>query len=332
MRRLISNLFTLAAAVAALGLIAFIWAQAAFTGPGPAETERTVVVERGDGLSAIAARLENTGSISRAELFMAAARAMGVEADLKAGEYVVAPRMSMAEILNAMTEGRALQHRVTVAEGLTSAQVVAMLREDARLVGEIGAVPPEGSLAPDTYFLTRGERRQAVIDRMRRAQEARLAAAWEAREDGLPISTPDEALILASIIEKETAVPDERGLVASVFVNRLRQGMRLQTDPTVIYGVTGGSGPLGRPITRSDLNTPTPYNTYIIEGLPPTPIANPGAASINAALNPDESEYLFFVADGTGGHAFSRTYQEHQQAVARWREIERERRAAGSDG
>lgn len=213
--------------------------------------------------------------------------------------------------------------RVAVAEGTTSWQVVEGLKQADFLDGATGPVPPEGTLAPDTYQVDRGGNRKQVLDRMRAAQDAILTAAWEGRDFNLPYRSPEEVLTMASIVEKETGVPTERRTVAAVFVNRLREGMRLQTDPTVIYGVTGGKAVLDRGLRRSELNARTPYNTYQIEGLPPGPIANPGKAAIEAALNPDESDYLFFVADGSGGHAFARTLAEHEANVARWREIER---------
>ncbi|TNF59272.1 MAG: endolytic transglycosylase MltG, partial [Rhodobacteraceae bacterium] len=194
------------------------------------------------------------------------------------------------------------------------------------LEGEPGEVPGEGTLAPDSYEVTRGTQRSEVLARMSAAQVQRIARIWEERRDGLPIDTPEEMLILASIIEKETSLPEERGRVASVFVNRLNQGMRLQTDPTVIYGVTEGRGVLGRGLRQSELRAETPWNTYVIEGLPPTPIANPGLASLEAAVNPDDTDYIFFVADGTGGHAFAVTLDEHNRNVARWREIEAQQR------
>ncbi|WP_411839472.1 endolytic transglycosylase MltG [Paracoccus sp. ME4] len=213
---------------------------------------------------------------------------------------------------------------LVMAEGVTSWQVVEALKAADFLTGEVAEVPAEGSLAPDTYLLERGGDRNAILAQMASRQAAILAEEWEARPFGMPYETPEEALIMASIVEKETGVAAERPQVASVFVNRLREGMRLQTDPTVIYGVTGGQGILDRGLRRSELDTTTPYNTYRIDGLPPTPIANPGRAAIRAALNPDETEYFYFVADGSGGHAFSRTLEEHNAAVARWREIERQ--------
>jgi len=217
------------------------------------------------------------------------------------------------------------RYRVALAEGVTSWQVVEALRLADFLTGEVAEVPAEGTLAPESYEVTAGTARADVLARMAALQARRLEEVWANRDDGLPIETPEEALILASIIEKETSIAAERGAVASVFVNRLREGMRLQTDPTVIYGVTEGRGVLGRGLRRSELQRETPWNTYVIFGLPPTPIANPGLESLRAAVSPEETDLLFFVADGTGGHAFARTLAEHNQNVARWREIERQR-------
>jgi len=217
------------------------------------------------------------------------------------------------------------RYRVTLAEGVTSWQVVEGLKIVDALTGEVEEIPAEGTLAPDSYEIRVGDSRKSLLTRMSEAQAVIVAAAWAGRAEGLPLESPQEALILASIIEKETAQVEERRQVASVFVNRLNRGMRLQTDPTVIYGVTEGRGVLGRGLRQSELRAATPWNTYVIEGLPPTPIANPGRASIEAAVDPDSTDYLFFVADGTGGHAFAETLEEHNRNVARWREIEAER-------
>ncbi len=216
--------------------------------------------------------------------------------------------------------------RVTVVEGTTVWQVVDSLGWAGFLTGEIDELPPEGMLAPDSYEVRRGADRAELVAEMQARQERILADLWAAREDGLPVETPQDALILASIIEKETSVPEERGKVASVFVNRLRVPMRLQTDPTVIYGLTQGRGVLGRGLRQSELRGATPWNTYVIDGLPPTPIANPGRASIAAALAPDDTPYIYFVADGTGGHAFATNLADHNRNVAVWRQIEAERR------
>ncbi len=216
------------------------------------------------------------------------------------------------------------RYRIAMAEGTTVWQVVEALRQADFLKGEVEALPPEGTLAPDSYEVVAGADRSELLDKMQQEQARRLAEAWETRADGLPFDTPQDALILASIIEKETGTPDERAQVASVFVNRLRRGMRLQTDPAVIYGVTNGQGNLGRGLRQSELRKETPYNTYVIEGLPPTPIANPGIEAIDATLHPAQTDFLFFVADGTGGHAFAKTLAEHNENVAKWRAIERD--------
>lgn len=220
---------------------------------------------------------------------------------------------------------RDTRYSIKVVEGVTSWQVVDALGQADFLEGEVGAVPDEGSLAPDTYEVRAGSARADFLDAMKERQAELLQEIWETRADGLPFETLEEALVLASIIEKETSVPEERRRVASVFINRLRQGMRLQTDPTVIYGITEGVGTLGRGLRQSELRRATPYNTYVIDGLPPGPIANPGRASLEAAVNPEESDYLFFVADGSGGHAFALTLDEHNRNVRAWREIERQR-------
>lgn len=227
--------------------------------------------------------------------------------------------------LEAFYSSPSTRFRVTLAEGVTSWQVVEALKGADFLTGEVSAIPAEGHLAPDSYETTRGGDRAAILDRMEEKQTAILAELWPVRDPSVPLETPEEALILASIVEKETGVAEERELVSSVFVNRINQGMRLQTDPTVIYGITEGKGTLGRGLRQSELRGATPYNTYVIQGLPPTPIANPGRSAIHAALNPAESEFIFFVADGTGGHAFATTLREHNINVARWREIEAQR-------
>ncbi len=231
-----------------------------------------------------------------------------------------------------VAEADDIRWRITLAEGVTSWQVVDSLKRAEFLSGEVAEVPPEGTLAPDSYEVERGADRAALLAQMAARQAATLAELWAARADGLPYETPEEALIMASIVEKETGIAQERRQVASVFVNRIRQGMRLQTDPTVIYGVTRGEGVLGRGLRQSELRRATPWNTYVIDGLPPTPIANPGRLSIEAALNPDTTDYLYFVADGTGGHAFARTLAEHNENVARWRAIERERGEQAATG
>jgi UPF0755 protein len=230
-------------------------------------------------------------------------------------------------LLDKLVEGKSIRHKVTVAEGLTSQQVVRKLLDHPELTGEIQEIPAEGSLLPDTYLFRRGESRQDILNRMAQAQQVFLAEHWKNRAPDLPIDTPQEALILASIVEKETAVEGERPQIAAVFENRLKKGMRLQSDPTIIYGLVGGEGKLGRPILQSELDKKTVYNTYQIDGLPPTPIANPGRSAILATLNPAETDALYFVADGSGGHAFASSLSEHNDNVADWRRIEKQRRA-----
>ncbi|MDV7269995.1 endolytic transglycosylase MltG [Thioclava sp. A2] len=251
------------------------------------------------------------------------------ELDPATGSFVEVAKWRPAEEETpaAVTKAREkgdLRLRVTIAEGVTSWQVVQGLNGIEALTGEVSSVPAEGTLAPDSYQISKGDDRNALIAEMVGRQAKLLADAWAGRDADLPYQTPEEALVMASIIEKETGVPTERKQVASVFVNRLRQGMKLQTDPTVIYGVTKGEGVLDRGLRQSELKRETPYNTYVIEGLPPTPIANPGAASIEAAMHPDATQYLFFVADGSGGHAFATTLDEHNRNVAAWRKIEKE--------
>ncbi len=324
MRRLLSALFsfTILAAITAAGV--FYYGQTQFTAPGPASEPLEIEIPAGSGLNAIAARLQREGAIESADIFRYATRFKQAERGLQAGEYEIPPAASMEDILTLLQSGKIIERRVTIPEGFTSAQIIATLNAAEHLAGDINTPPLEGTLAPETYFYRKGETRTAVIDRMRAAQSAIIDELWESRAADLPFDTKEEALILASIVEKETGIGSERAHVAGVFVNRLRKGMRLQTDPTVIYGVTKGQG-MDRSITRSDLKDDNPYNTYIIKGLPPGPIAHPGRAAIEATLNPLETKDFYFVADGTGGHAFARTLAEHNRNVAKWRKIERDR-------
>ena len=324
MRRLLSLLVSLTLLAAITGGALLWYGQQKFEAPGPATAALEVGIPPGSGLNAIAARLENVGAIESADIFRLGTRFRQAERGLKAGEYEIAPQASMADILALLQSGKTIERRVTIPEGLTSLQIVAILNATEKLTGEIETIPPEGSLAPETYFFTTGESRMAILERMRRAQDTLVDTLWQSRADELPFDTKEEALILASIVEKETGVSSERARVAGVFVNRLRKGMRLQTDPTVIYGVAGGKG-LDRPISRADLKDNNPYNTYIISGLPPTPIAHPGRAAIEATLNPATTPDFYFVADGTGGHAFAKTLNEHNRNVRKWRKIEAER-------
>jgi len=306
--------------VALMGFGAIIgWGKAKFYEPGPLSEPAFIEVNQGDNLTKVTPRLIEAGVISDEHIFRLGARYTGLDSQLKFGEYEIPAAASMEAVLLVLTSGRSVQYKVTLAEGLSSFEIVQVLLANEILTGEVAEIPPEGSLAPDTYLFGRGASRQSILDEMSASQEKILADAWAVRATDLPIETPEELLILASIIEKETGVSSERGQVASVFVNRLNRGMRLQTDPTVIYGITLGREKLGRGLRVSELQGETPYNTYVISGLPPTPIANPGRLAIEAAANPDSTDYLYFVADGTGGHAFATTLAAHNQNVARWR-------------
>jgi UPF0755 protein len=327
MRNVAANALTLIIVLLVVGFGVVTWAQRQYRAPGPLTSETEVQVERGESLVSVTEKLADAGAIGNPMLFRIAARYDELDAGLRYGDYRIPAGASMREILELLNRGGNVIRQVVVPEGLTSWQVVEVLKMQPELEGEVAEVPPEGALAPAGYDFQRGDERQAVIDRMREEQAEILAAAWAGRAPDLPLESPEELLTLASIVEKETGVAEERPLVASVFVNRLRQGMRLQTDPAVIYGITKGEGPLGRGLRASELATVTPYNTYAIVGLPPTPIANPGRAAIEAAANPEESDFLYFVADGSGGHAFARTLQEHNANVAAWRRIEARRAA-----
>ena len=294
--------------------------------PGPAEKDVVVMLPKGIGVRDIAGRLETAGAISDELIFRLGVRLQGADAALKAGEYEIPAHASMAAIVGILRAGKSIQHHITFPEGLTSQQIMAILEKNDVLKGKLPETPPEGSLLPETYSFTRGTTRAEIIARMRKAHDRLIDKLWAKRAKDLPFKTKEEAVILASIVEKETGLPDERPLVASVFVNRLEKPMRLQSDPTIIYGLVGGKGPLGRPLRRSEIDKATPYNTYVIDGLPPTPICNPGAASLRAVLDPPKTKHLYFVADGTGGHVFSDTLAEHRRNVAKWRQVERERR------
>ena len=319
MRRLGGLTVIVFALVAALAGGAWLYLQKQFEAPGPLQSEVILEVPRGAGLETIAADLAEVGAIADARVFAVALRLFGDATILKAGEYAFAPGSSMKEIAAVIASGRTVVYRLTVPEGLTSVEVVNLLQGAEALSGAIEAMPAEGALLPETYHFHRGDGRQAVLQRMADSMDSALAEIWEARDENLPLNDPAEAVVLASIIEKETGVDAERALVSGVFINRLRKGMPLQSDPTVVYGITEGKAPLGRSLTRKDLATPTPYNTYKINGLPPAPIANPGRASLQAAVSPAETEFLYFVADGNGGHAFAKTLAEHNRNVAKWR-------------
>lgn len=311
-----------------LGATAY-WGNKRFEEPGPLTQDKVVNIPRGLGVRDIGELLAREGVIRDPWIFVIGSGAMKMRgADLKFGEYQFTKGASPRDVAETMNEGKVVQHQVTIAEGLTSEQIVARLLENDKLTGNLREVPREGSLLPDGYRFTRGTTRDDMIKRMQAAQARILKEAWDRRAPDLPVRTPEQLLVLASIIEKETGKPDERTRVAAVFANRLKTKMKLQSDPTIIYGLVGGKGSLGRGILKSEITQPTPYNTYVIEGLPPGPIANPGRASIEAAANPARTKELFFVADGTGGHAFSETYDQHQKHVAKLRGLEKDARDA----
>lgn len=314
------------------GAAVFYIAKAQFeqSGPNPVETgaaETIFAVPKGTGVAQIANNLERDNLITNALLFRLGVRLYGADQQLKAGEYAIPANASMHEIMEILREGKAIMHKLTVAEGLTSAQAMRLVEAHDILKGGMPDTPAEGSILPETYLFPRGTTRAELVAQMQDHASELIDKLWPTRADDLPFKTKEEALILASIVEKETGIAEERPQVAAVFINRLKRGMRLESDPTIIYGLTGGE-PLGRGLRRSELDKPNPYSTYQIDGLPPTPIANPGRDSIVAVLNPPETKDLYFVADGSGGHAFATNYRDHQRNVAKWRKVERERKSA----
>ncbi|ALG71420.1 aminodeoxychorismate lyase [Azospirillum thiophilum] len=321
---------TLALVVGAAGGIG-IWGIQRYESPGPLEQAETVVIPRGSGLEAIAITLGDSGVIGSPLVFIAAAKLTGAFRELKAGEYQFPAGISIEAVLEQMRQGRTVVHRFTVPEGLSSAQVIALLEREAILTGHILKPPKEGSLLPETYHFAYGDSRTALVERMQTAMSQALAEAWKNRDPNLPFETPQQALTLASVVEKETGIAAERPKVAGVFVNRLETGMKLQSDPTVIYALTEGSGELGRALTRNDWKFESPYNTYQVNGLPPGPIANPGKASIQAVMKPERHEFLYFVADGTGGHVFAKSLPDHNRNVAKWREFQQSRQPDHGD-
>lgn len=302
-----------------------VWLRRGYDLPGPLPAAAALVVPRGN-LNEVGASLVQQGVIARSLLFRIAALATRREGPLHADELEFPAHASLRQVLAILRTARPVQHRFTIPEGLTAIEVAASVNRADAATGQI-AVPVEGSILPETYSYERGTPREQLLDRGHTAMDRALEQAWAARAPGLPLVNAREALVLASIVERETARPDERPLIAGVFLNRLRLGMKLQSDPTVVYGASGGTGLLDHGITRAELDQATPYNTYRIAGLPPGPICMPGLASLRAATQPAATDALYFVADGTGGHAFSRTQEEHLRRVARWREIERGRAA-----
>ena len=323
----LSAFLTVSVLILVLAALGVGYGKRVVTSAGPLQNDKTVVIERGMGAEEIAELLEREGVINSPTTFQVLALSKMYGA-LKAGEFLFKREASLSDVIDTIANGRAIEHNITIPEGLTSEQIVNRIKESELLVGSVGDIPPEGSLLPDTYKIARGSSRDALIARMQRDQKRVLNEIWAKRSKDIPVKTANDLVILASVIEKETGRADERSRVAGVFVNRLNKSMKLQSDPTIVYGLVGGKGTLGRGITRADINSQTPYNTYVINGLPPTPIANPGRASREAAANPSRTRDLFFVADGTGGHAFAETLEQHNRNVARWRQIEDQRDAA----
>ena len=292
---------------------------------GPLKEDKIVNIPARAGKRDIAEVLQKEGVINvNPWLFIGGVYALKASSDLKPGEYSFAKHASLRDVIATIVEGKVVQHAITIPEGLTSEQIVARLSDNDIFAGSVREIPREGTLLPETYKFPRGTTRDQVIQRMQQTQKRVLAEIWERRNPDIPVKSPEQLVTLASIVEKETGRADERSRVAAVFTNRLRQKIKLQSDPTIIYGLVGGKGTLGRPIKRSEITQPTPYNTYVIEGLPPGPISNPGRASLEATANPARTRDLFFVADGTGGHTFTETYDAHQKGVARLRAMERQ--------
>jgi UPF0755 protein len=334
--RVISGVFTVSLVLMLLGGGAAFMIFHQFESPGPLDASRTIVIPKGEGRIAIAERLEREGVITNRWTFVGGYLLQGFlggrkTGELRAGEYEIKDHASMRDVIDTLSEGRSILYKATLPEGLTSEQIVDRLKAEPNLSGEITSVPPEGTLLPDTYYFSKGASRNEILDRMRTDMEKAIASLWDQRDPDIPVRSMDELITFASIVEKETGRADERDRVAAVFYNRLRKGMRLQSDPTIIYGIVGGQGALGRRITKADIETKSPYNTYQINGLPPGPICNPGKSAILAALHPAKTGDLYFVADGSGGHAFSETLKEHNNNVQKWRQVEKAKSKSEAD-
>jgi UPF0755 protein len=303
----------------------YVYGKQLIEAAGPLKEDKIVNIPARAGKRDIADVLQREGVIDvNPWAFIGSVFALKASSELKPGEYSFQKNASLRDVIGTIVEGKVVQHAVTIPEGLTSEQILARLTDNDIFAGTVREIPREGTLLPETYKFPRGTTREQVIQRMQQAQKRVLAEIWERRNPDIPVKAPDQLVTLASIIEKETGKADERSRVAAVFVNRLRQKMKLQSDPTIIYGLVGGKGTLGRPIKRSEIQQPSPYNTYVVDGLPPGPIANPGRASLEAAANPARTRDLFFVADGSGGHTFTETYDQHQKNVVKLRALEKQ--------
>src|SRR5262245_21621429 len=304
---------------------AYYYGKQVLESPGPLKEDRIVNIPARAGKRDISDVLQREGVTNvNPWIFIGSVYALKASSDLKPGEYLFQKHASLRDVIGTIVEGKVVQHTFTIPEGLTSEQIVARLSDNDIFAGSVREIPREGTLLPETYKFPRGATREQVIQRMQQTQKRVLAEIWERRNPDIPIKSPEQLVTLASIVEKETGRADERSRVAAVFTNRLRQKIKLQSDPTIIYGMVGGKGTLGRPIRRSEITQPSPYNTYVIEGLPPGPISNPGRASLEATANPARTRDLFFVADGTGGHTFTETYDAHQKNVAKLRAMEKQ--------
>ena len=311
------------------GAIAFYGYQE-FTLPGPLDEKKVFEVQKGLGTPEIAMALQDAGIISDAKVFSAINYLKGQRGALKAGEYEFPASATMRDVMALIESGKSLVYKLSVPEGWTADAALIRINDNPVLTGDVTTPPVEGAILPDTYVFKRGMTRQKLIDDMEAAQAKVLDDLWAKRDPNIPLKTKEEAVVLASIVEKETGKADERPVIASVFINRLIKNMRLQSDPTIIYGITGGKGKLDRALTKADITTPTPYNTYTINGLPPGPIANPGREALAAVMNPPPTTYLYFVADGSGGHAFASTLEEHNKNVAAWRKINQQQASAAA--
>lgn len=339
---LFSGLMTAALILVGIATAGFIIGRKEFSAQGPLAIDKSVVIERGSTTEEIVGLLERENIIARPGWLWTALVARDIQSRFitdeaskkraKAGEYLFKKQVSMSEVIDIITSGRSVEHTITIPEGLTSEQIVERLKENELLVGDIASIPAEGALLPDTYRINRGTPRETLLARMHREQKKLLNEVWLRREKDTPLKSPRDLVTLASIVEKETGRADERSRVAGVFINRINKKMKLQSDPTIIYGIAGGKAVLGRSLTRADIDKPTPYNTYVVTGLPPGPIANPGRAALEATANPSRTKDLYFVADGTGGHVFAETLEQHNRNVARWRQIEAARAAAAAAG
>lgn len=333
--RFLSGMFTLLLLVMILAVGSAIFLQGKIDAPGPLVRSKSVAIPKGEGAHEIAARMEREGVVADRRLFVAGYLSTKASnwaegsrsLQLKAGEYAIPPAASVRQVIEIIAEGKTVTYKVTIPEGLTSEQIVDRLKADSNLSGEIADVPAEGTLLPETFIVQRGASRQSILDKMQGEARKLSEKMWDQRKKDLPLKTWDEVVVLASIVEKETGRNDERERVAAVFINRLKQKMRLQSDPTIVYGISGGKAVWNRPILRSEIAQKTAHNTYQIDGLPPTPICNPGKAAIEAVLNPADTKDLYFVADGSGGHVFSETLKDHNASVQKWRAVEKEIRA-----